>query len=269
MVNEFLHTFLLVTAFAVALMAAIWALALQINNLGIVDIAWSGAFAPIAVFCALTLHGNPARRWLIAGMVVLWSLRLATHIGVRVAAHHPQEDARYSEIRAQWKSCCQWKLLLFFEMQAGLIAILSIPFLLGCLNAEPRISPQEYAGAALWLVAVAGETIADQQLKQFRANPKNRGQVCFAGLWNFSRHPNYFFEWLVWVGFYFFALGSPLGCATIYCPALMLYFLLRVTGIPLTEKLSVQSKGDAYREYQRTTSAFVPWFKKAPQAKRN
>jgi steroid 5-alpha reductase family enzyme len=57
-------------------------------------------------------------------------------------------------------------------------------------------------------------------------------------------------------------LGSPGGCATVYCPGLMLFFLLRVTGIPLTEELSVKSKGDAYREYQRTTSAFVPWFKK-------
>ncbi len=109
---------------------------------------------------------------------------------------------------------------------------------------------------------MAGEGLADSQLKRFRAQPENRGQICQAGLWNFSRHPNYFFEWLVWVGLFIFALGSPLGCATLYCPALMLFFLLRVTGIPLTEELSLKSKGDRYREYQQTTSAFVPWFKK-------
>jgi steroid 5-alpha reductase family enzyme len=267
MVAEFLNALLPVTAFAVLLMLVIWRMALRINNLGIVDIAWSCAFAPVAIFCALTLHGDPTRRWLMAGMVVLWSLRLGTHVCVRVAGHHPQEDVRYAEIRAQWNGNFKLKLLLFFELQALLIAALSMPFLIVCLNPEPRISPQEYAGIALWLVAVTGEAIADQQLKQFRANPKNRGCVCRTGLWNYSRHPNYFFEWLVWMGFYLFALGSPLGCVAIYCPALMLYFLLRVTGIPLTEKLSVQSKGDAYREYQRTTSAFVPWFKKGSQTK--
>ena len=100
------------------------------------------------------------------------------------------------------------------------------------------------------------------QLKQFKANPANKGRVCQAGLWNFSRHPNYFFEWLVWVAFFLFALGSPWGWVTIYCPALMLFFLLKVTGIPMTEELAVKTKGDAYREYQRTTSVFVPWFKK-------
>jgi steroid 5-alpha reductase family enzyme len=153
-------------------------------------------------------------------------------------------------------------VLIFFELQAVLIVLLAIPFLVICLNDRPGISILEWLGVAIWFVAVVGEGVADWQLKQFRANLENKGKICELGLWNYSRHPNYFFEWLVWVGFFVFALGSPLGCATIYCPALMLFFLLRVTGIPLTEELSVKSKGDAYREYQRTTSAFVPWFKK-------
>ena len=115
---------------------------------------------------------------------------------------------------------------------------------------------------AIWFIAVAGEGVADWQLKQFRSRPENKGKICQSGLWNYSRHPNYFFEWLVWVGFFVFAWDSPFGCFTVLCPALMLFFLLRVTGIPLTEELSLKSKGDAYREYQRTTSAFVPFFKK-------
>jgi steroid 5-alpha reductase family enzyme len=199
-------------------------------------------------------------------MAVLWSLRLGTHVGLRVLSRHPQEDVRYSEIRAGWKNHFKLRVLCFFQIQAVLIAVLSIPFLIACVNPRPGLSPVECAGVALWLIAVAGETLADRQLKQFTAEPKNRGKVCRAGLWNYSRHPNYFFEWLVWVAFYLFALGSPLGCATIYCPALMLFFLVRVTGIPLTEKLSVKSKGDGYREYQRTTSAFVPWFKRKNSA---
>ena len=78
------------------------------------------------------------------------------------------------------------------------------------------------------------------------------------GLWRYSRHPNYFFEWLVWIAYAMFALASPWGWISLACPAVMLYFLLRVTGIPATEAQALKSRGDDYREYQRTTSAFVP-----------
>lgn len=259
---EFLHAFWLVCAFAVALMLGIWWLALRINNLGIVDIAWSYAFAPVAVFYAATTHGDPARRWLMAGMVMFWSLRLGTHLYVRVMGHHPYEDTRYLEMRMRWAKNLKRQVLVFFQLQAVLIAFLSIPFLVVSLNGRRGISLVEWAGVAIWLIAVIGEGVADWQLQRFKAQ-QNRSSVCRVGLWNYSRHPNYFFEWLVWVGFFVFALGSPLGCATIYCPALMLFFLLRVTGIPLTEALAVKTKGDAYRDYQRTTSMFIPWFKKS------
>jgi steroid 5-alpha reductase family enzyme len=262
MLTEFFNALWPVCVFAVALMLVIWWLALRVNNLGIVDIAWSYAFAPVAIFYAATTHGDLTRRWLIAGMATLWSLRLGTHLYFRVIGHHPNEDARYAQMRAKWGKNLKSQVLIFFQLQAVLIVLLSIPFLIVCLDDRPGISAIEWLGAAVWLVSVAGESLADWQLKQFRSHPENKGKICQAGLWNHSRHPNYFFEWLVWVGFFAFALGSPLGCATIYCPALMLFFLLRVTGIPLTEELSLKSKGDAYREYQRTTSAFVPWFKK-------
>jgi steroid 5-alpha reductase family enzyme len=120
----------------------------------------------------------------------------------------------------------------------------------------------EYIGAGIWLIALTGEAIADWQLDQFKKDPANKGKVCNKGLWNYSRHPNYFFEWLIWVGYFVFALASPYGFIAIISPAIILYLLLNVTGIPATEEQSVRSKGDLYKEYQRTTSAFVPWFKK-------
>src|SRR5256885_188022 len=104
MYPEFWKYILFAAAFAVVLMIVIWWLALRINNLGIVDIAWSLALAPIAIFFAATTHGDPARRWLIAGMVVLWSLRLGSHLYIRVMGHHPREDVRYVELRAKWGS---------------------------------------------------------------------------------------------------------------------------------------------------------------------
>ena len=93
-------------------------------------------------------------------------------------------------------------------------------------------------------------------------DPASKGRVCEAGLWHYSRHPNYFFEWLIWVAYFVFALASPWGWAAVIGPASILFLLLRVTGIPLTEEQSLRSKGDAYRRYQQTTSAFVPCFPK-------
>lgn len=88
--------------------------------------------------------------------------------------------------------------------------------------------------------------------------PANKGKICEIGLWNYSRHPNYFFEWLIWVSYFIFALGSPWGWLSIICPLAILYFLLKVTGIPYTEAQMIKSRGQAFIDYQKTTSAFVP-----------
>jgi steroid 5-alpha reductase family enzyme len=136
--------------------------------------------------------------------------------------------------------------------------LLGVAFLLPTINDDASLHPLEIAGAVLWLLALSGEALADAQLGAFKRNAKNRGRVCNVGLWRYSRHPNYFFEWMIWVAYFVFALGSPHGWIAIIGPASILYLLLRVTGIPMTEEQSLRSRGDAYREYQRTTSAFVP-----------
>ncbi len=133
---------------------------------------------------------------------------------------------------------------------------------MAALNPEPTLAPLEYAGTALWMVALAGEAVADAQLAAFKRDPASKGQVCQRGLWTYSRHPNYFFEWLIWVAWALFGMASPYGWISILCPLLMFYFLFRVTGIPATEAQSLRSKGEAYRRYQQTTSAFVPWFRR-------
>jgi len=241
---------------------AVWATALRIRNAGIVDIAWAGGFSVLALLYAALGSGWAPRRALIAGMTVIWSLRLSVYLYRRVMGEHPKEDGRYVELRRRWARNLPLKFLGFFQLQALLGVVLSAPMLLATANPAAALHPLEWVGTLLWLIAVVGEALADRQLARFRARPGNRGRVCDVGLWRYSRHPNYFFEWLVWCAYFVFASASPQGWLSVYCPLLMLYFLFRVTGIPATEEQALRTKGDAYREYQRTTSAFVPWFRR-------
>lgn len=244
--------------------ALLYFLARKLDNYGIVDIAWSYAFALLALFYAGAGPGWPLRKALIAVMATLWSLRLGTHLYRRVMGHHPIEDGRYVQLRQDWAGNFAGKMLGFFQLQAASIVLLGSAFLVVCLNPAPAWHWLEFAGAGLWLTALSGEALADAQLAAFKRDATNRGRVCAVGLWRFSRHPNYFFEWLIWVAFFVFALGSPLGWIAVIGPASILFLLLRVTGIPLTEEQSLRSKGDAYRRYQQTTSAFIPWFPRKP-----
>lgn len=267
MLAPFLILFLTALFLAAGLMTNTYFVGRHLDNYSIVDPIWAIAFAPVVFLYATLAPGDAVRRAALFVIVALWSLRLGTHLYSRWRKHLPQEDVRYARLREDWGAAAGRKMFGFYQLQGALLVVLSLPFLLACLNPVPGagplgLGPLEWTGIALWLVGIAGETVADRQLSRFRANPAKRGQVCRDGLWNYSRHPNYFFEWIVWVGFAVFALGSPHGYIGVLSPVLMWHFLVNVTGIPMTEALSVKSKGDAYREYQRTTNAFVPWFKR-------
>jgi steroid 5-alpha reductase family enzyme len=247
------------------LFALTYLLARVLDNYGVVDIAWSYAFGAVALLYALLGPGWPVRRALVAAMVLLWSARLGTHLLVRVSRHHPSEDGRYRQLRRDWAAGFAAKMAGFFQLQAGSVLLLSAPFWFACRNPDPVLHPSEIAGTALWLVALTGEAAADAQLAAFKRDPANAGRVCDRGLWAASRHPNYFFEWLVWVSFFVFACGSPWGWIGIASPASILFLLWRVTGIPMTEEQAIRTKGDAYRRYQASTSAFVPWRPRRPR----
>ncbi|MDB6140835.1 MAG: hypothetical protein JWO94_3907 [Verrucomicrobiaceae bacterium] len=240
-----------------------WALSLKLDNFSFVDVTWSYSLAFLAPLYALCGEGFITRRLLAATMAALWSIRLGSYLLRRIIRHHPHEDVRYLVLRANWKGSLARSFFWFFQAQALLILLLSAPVLLACVNPSPHLSTVELLGAVVWLIGICGEALSDAQMGAFKRDPASKGKVCQTGLWRYSRHPNYFFESLVWWGFWLFACGSPWGWATAYAPLMILYFLLRVTGIPLTEKCSVESKGEAYREYQRTTSAFVPWMPKS------
>jgi steroid 5-alpha reductase family enzyme len=243
----------------VALFALVWAVCVKVRNYSFLDALWSYGVAILAPIYAFVGPGHFERKLAFTVLGVAWSLRLGTHIFVRVLRHHPAEDVRYEGLRKRWPG--PGMFLLFFELQAIIVVIFSLPFLLAAWRALP-LQPLDFLGLGIVVLALVGESLADRQLNAFKADPANKGKVCAVGLWRYSRHPNYFFEFLVWVGFALASLGTPHGWITLACPLLMYHFLTRVTGIPITEEYSLKSKGDAYRAYQRTTSAFFPWFPK-------
>ena len=260
------HLLLLAWLVAAGVMALLWLLHLPMRNAAIVDFGWAFLLPTIAILYALLGPGYVARRGLIAGLAALWGYRLAFYLLFTRILGHP-EEGRYVELRRSWKTRLPLKFFIFFQAQALLDVLLSLPFLLAAIDPRPALGWTDHAAAAIWAVALAGEATADAQLHAFKSNPAHKGKTCRAGLWNYSRHPNYFFEWLVWLAFALCALAAPWGWLALLCPALMLFFLFRVTGIPATEAQALRSRGEDYRRYQETTSAFVPWFpKKRPAA---
>lgn len=253
---------LLVIGFVIAAlgMAIAWIVAVRIDNFGIVDIAWAGAIGVLAVVYVAITPDMPARAWLVLVTAGVWSLRLSTYLYRRIMRHHPTEDSRYQDLRRNWGPALRGRMFWFFQAQGLAAVFFSLPFALILQNDALSLHGLDIAGAALWTIGMAGESAADWQLAAFKANPRNRGRICNVGLWRYSRHPNYFFEWIIWCGFAVMALAAPLGWMALMCPMVMLWLLLRVTGIPATEAAAVARRGDAYRDYQRTTSAFVPWF---------
>jgi steroid 5-alpha reductase family enzyme len=244
-------------------MAVVWVWARKIRNAGVVDIFWSFNFPLIALLLYILAPGDPIRKLLICGMVVIAGVRLGSHLAIRVIRHLDVEEGRYQQLRKEWAPHPDSKFFWFFQMQALSNVLFALPFFIVSMNVHPGLSGWEAVGIALWVVAVTGEAIADRQLAGFKKDPANKGKVCAIGLWHYSRHPNYFFEWLIWVAYFIFALGSPWGWLAIISPLLVLYLLLKVTGIPATEEQSLRSKGAAYAAYQQSTSVFIPW----PKAK--
>lgn len=246
-------------ALAALVMLALWLWHLRLRNAGVVDVGWAVSVVSAVLLLAAAGPGHPARRWLLAALTTAWGVRLAVYL-LRDRVLGRPEDARYADLRARRSPAAALAFFPFFQAQALLAALFSVPMLVVAFNRAPGLSALELGATALWLVAFIGEVVADSQLARFKRRPSSRGRTFRGGLWRYSRHPNYFFEWLIWVAYALFALASPWGALALIAPALMLYFLFRVTGIPATEAQALRSRGDDYRRYQQTTSAFVPWF---------
>ena len=256
---------------AVLMMLAGWLFQLRHREASIVDAIWAIGIGGACIFYAWHGIGDPGRRVLVAVTGGFWGMRLGTYL-LRNRVFGKPEDARYRKLRNIWGTSANRNFFLFFQFQALLILLFSLPAWVVCNDTSRGLAPLapwvpwppllvwDWFGAAIALGAIGGESLADRQLSRFRSHPANKGKTCRDGLWRYSRHPNYFFEWVYWFSFVFYAIGADNWWLTLLGPALMFWFLYKITGIPWTEKQAIKTRGDDYREYQRTTSMFFPWF---------
>lgn len=249
--------FLLGCAAVALLQGALYLRQRATRNATLVDAAWAFSLAVLAVLYAVLAPGGLEHRVLIATLASVESIRIGWLVLGRLGT---DEDTRYAELRERWRARGreQISFAVFFQAQALVAAILSVPFLLASYSDHDGLQPLEWLGAAVWIVAFGGEWLADRQLAAFKANPEHRGKTLRGGLWRYSRHPNYFFQWLTWIAYALIALPAPYGWLGVIAPALMLLSILFVTGIPPAEAQALRSRGEDYRRYQRETSAFVP-----------
>lgn len=254
--------FFLTMGFTVVAMYWVWIRSVKLENFGIVDAAWSAGFLLQAILFFYFGEGWFWRKLLFLLMVGSWSFRLAYYLSRRIYSHHPKEDTRYEQLRKEYGADYKKRFLYFFEMQAVSISILTLPFIFVFKNPVNEIGIFEYIGLFAFVISLLGESLADLQMNTFKSNPVNKGKVCNVGLWRYSRHPNYFFESCIWFSFFIFMLGTPNLIWSIYSPLIILVLLLKVTGVPPSEAQSLKTRGEAYKEYQRKTSVFVPWFTK-------
>ncbi len=252
----------LVVAFSAA-----WNWSRQHRNAGIVDVLWSSSLAALVIWFAFRAEGDIWRRVLLAGATTFWGLRLSWHVLARMRRDGDKEDGRYAALRNHWGERAERNLFFFFQGQAVASVLLALTVTV-LLHNPHRLMFWDFIGLLLIVLAVLGEQAADRQLDRWKANPANRGRTCRTGLWKYSRHPNYFFEWLHWLAYPLMGLVLiPAGMGhlwfvTLLGPVVMLWVLLKGTGIPYTEIQALKSRGADYRRYQQEVSVFIPWFPK-------
>lgn len=239
-------------------MVAVFLIARMLNRLDSVDAAWGGAF--IVATIASWMVGSSTSlgmtvQTLVLVLVGLWGVRLSTHIMRRLATH--PEDKRYVALRRQWKDRVWSKAFFRIFLLQGLLAIvISIAVIHINFSAPQPLDGWAIAGGLIWLIGFLFEATGDRQLKRFLADPKNRGKIMDRGLWRYTRHPNYFGEVTQWWGIAVIAFATPFGWVGLLSPIVIMYLLLFVSGIPLTEKSFEGRPG--WDDYKKRTSAFLP-----------
>jgi steroid 5-alpha reductase family enzyme len=235
-----------------------WSLSLKDNNVTVVDSLWAMFFL-IATAMTFVLQTTPSQRaYLILCLVVIWSLRLSTYLHLR--NHQKPEDLRYQAIRARNQPNFKYKsIYLVFLLQAFLAWFISLPLNLASQSSS-NLNIFDALGIVFWIIGMCFQVVGDTQLSQFKSHPENKGKVLNTGVWRYTRHPNYFGEACIWLGYGFIAVGAGAWWAMI-SPIFMIYLLIKVTGVKLLEA-DIADRRPGYSIYVKQTNTFIPWFPK-------
>jgi steroid 5-alpha reductase family enzyme len=243
------------------LMSVAWLIQQRTENSGWIDTTWTFSLGSVGLGCALfsgaTHHPRP---FIVATFAIVWSARLGLHIARRSAGI--TDDPRYAKLTREWGMDARWQMFWLCQKQALVSIPMAMAFYLAAHNPMPVLRAQDWVAVVAMVIALSGEALADWQLHEFKSNSANRGKINDAGLWNWSRHPNYFFEWSGWLAFPLLAIdvggNYPLGWFALIAPACMYWLLVYVSGVPPLEEHMLKTRGERFRAYQRRTNAFFP-----------
>jgi steroid 5-alpha reductase family enzyme len=254
----------IVAATMSSIMTAAWSIQQRTGNSGWVDVTWSlgvGGVAVIAAAWPFEMDWPHWRQLVVAVLAASWSLRLGVHIATRT--HTATDDPRYRNLINQWGADAPRRMFWFLQSQAAVGIVLALSIVLAAHNPNPNLRTQDLVGLVILVVAIAGEAVSDQQLRAFKRTAARRNAVCDVGLWKWSRHPNYFFEWLTWLAYPIIAIDlegqNAFGWLALAAPICMYWVLVHVSGIPPLEEHMLRSRGEAFRAYQKQTPVFFPW----------
>ncbi|MDX1571935.1 MAG: DUF1295 domain-containing protein [Xanthomonadales bacterium] len=242
---------------AAGLLTIAWLISLPLKNAGVIDIFWGPAIALVA-WVSVLAYERPfsAPTWLLLALVTAWALRLAIHLARRNIG--APEDFRYAAFRRQaGRGFWLRSLVTIFWLQAALAWVVAAPLIGHAASAsEASLGLLQYVGAAIFLFGFAFEWVADAQLRAFKADPDNQGEVLDSGLWGLTRHPNYFGEAVLWWGIYVASLDIG-GGLFIVGPVLITWMLMRFSGVAMLEDGLKETK-PKYADYVESTPAFFP-----------
>jgi steroid 5-alpha reductase family enzyme len=235
------------------------ALLMRKNDLA--DVLWGPGF-PLSAYAAVawgregSFSSLGTREWIALALVSAWGFRLFFHVGLRNLSHRA-EDIRYNNWRKEWGSHWLWRSYLqVFVLQALFMFVINGPVLLSLSLPSSPLGILGWLGTFSWAIGFVIESVSDEQLRRFRKDRAMKGKLMTTGLWSWSRHPNYFGEVVQWWGIWLLALELPYGWATLPGPLAITYLILKVSGVPMLEKLMESRPG--FEDYRRRTSEFFP-----------
>ena len=238
-----------------------YAVLVNTSHTSMIDLIWCFGVTLASIFYSTFAAGEiTPMGWHVIVLHILWFLRLGGIIVYRTFGL-PAEAGWYLRLRETWGKHYRIKLFQFYIFQGVGICLFSLPAW-SISHLETKLSPTRLLAVALCLIGITGSFLADWTLTNFRRRSENGKTVCTQGLWRYSRHPNFFFEWMFWLGLAFVGINGVASLWIFIFPAMTLVFLLFITGVPTVEAQAIRSRGDAYRAYQRSTSMFIPWFPK-------